>query len=82
MVYFKTVDEDGFISVSTLNAERGGNSTKEEFDAIAEMYRNAQSGYGVIETENGFEYAERPVHEYDGDISTEEAIEILTGESS
>lgn len=80
MVYFKTVDENGFVSVSTLNADEGGNIAKEEFDTIAEMYRNAQSGYGVIETENGYEYAERPVIE-EGDLSAEELVEILTGET-
>jgi len=60
MVYFKMTDENGFVSVSTLNAETGGNSTREEHDTITQMYREAEPGYGVIETESGFAYAKRP----------------------
>lgn len=81
MVYFKTTDADGFVSVSTLNAESGGNSNKTEHDTIAEMYRNAEPGYGVVETEDGFAYALRPATPTpeDEDISPEEAMEILMG---
>jgi hypothetical protein len=61
MVYFKMTDENGFVSVSTLDAETGGNSTKEEHDAIAQMYRDAEPGYGVVEAESSFAYALRPV---------------------
>ena len=57
MVYFKMTDENGYVSASTLNADFGGNSTKEEHDTISQMYKNAPNGYGVIETESGFEYA-------------------------
>lgn len=60
MVYFKMTDSDGFVSVSTLNAEAGGNSTQAEHDTIVQMYREAEPGYGVIETESGFAYAKRP----------------------
>ena len=60
MVYFKTTDENGFVSVSTLNADEGGNSTKTEHDTIAEMYRSAEAGYGVVETGGVFAYAKRP----------------------
>lgn len=63
MVYFKMTDENGFVSVATMNAETGGNSTKAEHDTVAEMYRNAETGYGVIETADGFAYALRPVPE-------------------
>lgn len=82
MVYFKLIDEEGFVSVSTLNAETGGNITKAEYDTIAEMYRNAQSGYGVIETENGFEYAERPKSSEDDELTADEALSIITGGES
>lgn len=61
MVYYKTTDDNGFVSVSTLNAEAGGNCTKEEHDEIAAMYREAERGYGVIETASGFAFALRPV---------------------
>lgn len=81
MAYFKIVNKDGFISVSTLNDDEGGNISKAEFDTIAEMYRNAESGYGVVETENGYEYAERPVID-DDEITDEEALSILTGETA
>lgn len=81
MIYFKMTDENGFVSVSTLNADEGGNSTKEEHDTIAEMYRNAEPGYGVVETESGFAYALRPAAPApeDEEISPEEAMEILIG---
>ena len=78
MVYFKMTDENGFVSVSTLNADSGGNCAKAEHDAIAQMYREAEPGYGVVETETGFAYAERPAPE-DDDISTEEALNIILG---
>ena len=78
MVYFKTTDADGFVTVSTLNADDGGNSTKAEHDEIAEMYRNAEAGYGVVETENGFAYALRPVPP-DYELTAEEALSILLG---
>ena len=61
MVYFKMTDENGFVSVSTLNAETGGSCTKAEHDAVAQMYRDAEPGFGVIEKEGGFAYAPRPV---------------------
>lgn len=78
MVYYKMKDENGFVSVATMNADEGGNSTNEEHDTIAEMYRNAEAGYGVVETENGFAYAKRPAPEPE-DIAAEEAIDILFG---
>lgn len=78
MVYFKMTDENGFVSVSTLNADEGGNSTKEEHDAIAEMYRSAEAGYGVVETADGFSYAKRPEPQ-EPDLTDEEALEILLG---
>ena len=77
MVYFKMTDENGFVSVSTLNADEGGNSTKEEHDTIAEMYRNAETGYGVMETESGFVYAKRP--EESSDPTTEDILDTLFG---
>lgn len=78
MVYFKMTDEDGFVSVSTLNADEGGNSTKEEHDTIAEMYRNAESGYGVKEVDGEFVYAQRPILP-EPDPTPEEALSILLG---
>jgi hypothetical protein len=72
MVYFKMTDENGFVSVSTLNAETGGNSTKEEHDTVAQMYREAEPGYGVIETENGFAYAKRPTEPVDEEATAED----------
>ena len=78
MVYYKLIDENGFVSVSTLDAESGGNSTKAEHDTIAQMYREAESGYGVIETAEGFAYALRPVPP-EPELTDEEALEILLG---
>lgn len=78
MVYFKFTDENGFVSVSTLNADEGGNSTKEEHDTIAEMYRNAENGYGVKEVGGEFVYAQRPILP-EPDPDPEEALSILLG---
>lgn len=78
MVYFKMTNENGFVSVSTLNADEGGNSTKTEHDTIADMYRNADAGYGVVETENGFAYAMRPAPE-PSDPTTDDIINTLFG---
>lgn len=78
MVYFKTTDDNGFVSVSTLDAEAGGNSTKEEHDTIVQMYRDAEPGYGVVETESGFAYAKRP-EPPEPELTDEEALEILLG---
>ena len=78
MQYYKVTDEDGFVSVSTLNADGDGNSTQAEHDEIAEMYRNAPDDYGVIETENGFEYAARSI-DPDPELDDSEALDILLG---
>ena len=77
MVYFKNFDENGFISVSTLNAESGGNIGKEEYDIIVDMFKNAERGYGVKETSEGFVYEK---YETDDNISEEEAFAILMGD--
>lgn len=78
MVYFKIADEDGFLTVSTLNAESGGNCTKAEHDTIAQMYRNAESGYGVKEVDGEFVYVQRPILP-EPDPDPEEALSILLG---
>lgn len=78
MRYYKITNDDGFITASTLNAEGEGNSTKAEHDTIVEMYRNAPDGYGVIETEDGFAYAQRPV-EPEPELDAAELVDILLG---
>lgn len=78
MVYFKMTDENGFVSVSTLDGETGGNSTKAEHDTVAQMYREAEPGYGVVETAEGFAYALRPVPP-EPELTDEELVEILLG---
>lgn len=78
MVYYKSTDENGFVSVSTLDAETGGNSTKEEHDTVTQMYRDAEQGYGVVETESGFAYVKRP-EPPEPELTDEEALEILLG---
>ena len=77
MVYFKMTDENGFVSVSTLDAETGGNSTKEEHDTIAQMYVRAEAGYGVVETADGFAYAMRPVEPTDEEATAEDYEQAL-----
>lgn len=78
MRYYKTKDDDDFVSVSTIDADGNGNSTKAEHDEIAEMYSNAPDGYGVIETANGFEYAARPI-DPDPELDDSELLDILMG---
>lgn len=78
MVYFKSTDANGFVSVSTLNADTGGNSTQAEHDTVTQMYRDAEPGYGVVETESGFAYAKRP-EPLEPELTDEELVEILLG---
>ena len=78
MQYYRTIDEDGFITVSTLDADGDGNSTQAEHDTIAELYRNAPDGYGVVQTEDGYGYAARSV-EPDPELDDSEALNILLG---
>lgn len=78
MQYWKKTDENGFVMASTLNADGEGNSTKEEHGIIADMYRDAQNGYGVIETDQGFEYAPYP-QEPEQELTDEEALTIILG---
>lgn len=79
MVYFKMTDENGFVSVSTLNADSGGNCTKAEHDAVAQMYRDAELGFGVVEKDGGYEYALRPKPEPSEDVDDSEALDIILG---
>ena len=58
--YFKTTDEDGFITISTLDIEGQGNITKAEHEQMAEVFRNAPDGYGVKEIEGELEYVKFP----------------------
>ena len=59
MQYWKTII-NGFVTASTINADGEGNIAKAEHDSIVEMYRGAPDGYGVVETESGWEYAPFP----------------------
>lgn len=78
MQYWKMTYNDGFVSVSTINAEGDGNSTKAEHDTVAELLRNAPAGSGVVETESGFAYAPFPV-DPDPELDDSAALEILMG---
>ena len=78
MQYWKNTDENGFVTVSTINADGEGNSTKEEHDIIADMYRNAPNGCAVIETESGCDYAKIPEPAED-ELDEAEALSIILG---
>lgn len=78
MQYWKIVSTGGVVSVSTINENGDGNSSKVEYDIIAEMLRNAPAGYGVIETENGFDYAPIPIDQ-DPELDAADALEVLLG---
>ena len=77
MQFWKTII-NGFVTASTLNADGEGNITKAEYDSIVEMYCGASDGYGVVETESGFEYAAYPA-DPDPEIDDSAALEILLG---
>ena len=78
MQYWKATDEYGFVSVSTVNTNGEGNSTKAEFIEITDLYRAAPDGYGVVKTEQGFEYAPYP-RETEQELTNEETLEIILG---
>ena len=78
MQYWKAKSEDGFVSVTTINADGEGNSTKAEHDTVVELLRNAPEGYGVVETESGFDYAPVTI-DPDPELDDAAALEILLG---
>ena len=75
MIYYKTLGADGFISVSTVNADGDGNISQTEYDRILQMIKNAPTGQGVVEDGSGYAYAEIPVVE--SDVAPEEVLEAL-----
>ncbi len=77
MIYYKTLGADGFISVSTVNADGDGNISQTEYDRILQMIKNAPTGQGVVEDGSGYAYAEIPVVE--SDVAPEEVLEALEG---
>lgn len=81
MQYWKTTNDSGFVTVSTINADGDGNSIKAEHDTITNLYKSAPNGYGVIETPDGFDYAPYPPspEPEPNDSDKAEAYDILTG---
>ena len=77
MVYYKTINDDGFVSISTVNADGEGNITKSEYQQILQMIKDAPEGQGVVEDGGGYAYAEFPVIE--SDVPPEEVLEALEG---
>ena len=77
MIYYKTLGADGFISVSTVNADGDGNISQTEYDRILQMIKNAPTGQGVVEDGSEYAYAEIPVVE--SDVAPEEVLEALEG---
>lgn len=74
MIYYKTIGDDGFISVSTVNADGDGNISQTEYDRILQMIKNAPTGQGVVESGGGYAYAEYSVVD---DVSPDEIAEAL-----
>ena len=60
MMYYKNIDETGFVSISTVNTDGEGNITVEEYEELLRMLRAAPDGYGIKEISGGFAYAEIP----------------------
>lgn len=77
MIYYKTIGDDGFVSISTVNADGEGNITQTEYNQIMQMIKDAPTGQGVIESGGGYAYAEFPVIE--SDVPPEEVLEALEG---
>lgn len=80
MVYWKNIDENGAVSISTLNADGEGNITETEYNEILALLRAMPDGKMLVETASGYEYADIP-EPPDEDITPEEALDILTGVS-
>lgn len=80
MRYYRTISDDGIVSVSTLHADGDGNITEQEYEAIREMLINAPEGQVLVEDGDGYAYADAPSTE-DADISPDEALDILMGVS-
>lgn len=77
MIYYKTIGDDGFIAVSTVNADGDGNITQTEYQQILQMIKDAPTGQGVVESGGEYSYAEYPVIE--SDVPPEEVLEALEG---
>lgn len=77
MAYYKTINDDGFVSLSTVNADGEGNITQTEYNQIMQMIKNAPTGQGVVEIDGEYAYAEYSVEE--SDATPEEVIEALEG---
>lgn len=77
MVYYKTINDDGFVSISTVNADGEGNITQTEYNQIMQMIKDAPTWQGVIESGGGYAYAEFPVIE--SDVAPEEVLDALEG---
>lgn len=78
MVYYKTIDGDGFVNVSTVNKNIGGNITQEEYEIIVEMFKNAEEGFGIKETPTGYVYAKYDIID---EPTAEELLDVLLGET-
>ena len=76
MIYYKTIGDDGFISVSTVNADGDGNISQTEYNQIMQMIKDAPTGRGVVEIDGEYAYAEYSVVD---DVSPDEIAEALEG---
>lgn len=77
MIYYKTIGDDGFVSLSTVNADGEGNITKSEYKQILQMIKDAPTGQGVVEIDGEYAYAEYSVVE--SDVAPEEVLDALEG---
>ena len=76
MVYYKTINDDGFVSISTVNADWDGNISQTEYNQIMQMIKDAPTGQGVVEIDGEYAYAEYSVVD---DVSPDEIAEALEG---
>lgn len=79
MRYYKAND-NGIISVSTLDADGDGNITEKEYNDIVSLLRAMPAGKVLTEQNGEYVYINAPAPP-DEDISAEEAMDILMGVS-
>jgi len=76
MQYNRTIGDENIVYISTLDKDGKGNITKEEYEKIRDMYKNAPAGKVVVEDGAGYAYADAPAPQ-DEDLPAEAIAEIL-----
>ena len=79
MRYYKNVDENGYVSINTLNEDGNGNITKEEYEMLNQMIIEKPDGKCVHDNGDGtYEYEDMPPMP-EPELEDTEALSILLG---